>query len=137
MRIQVLRVAPLATHAGVDAAIPLSKMHEQFCPLIEADHDGHEDGRVLSEPGGFGQQQLLELLDDRVDFHERRRGRIPGVRLAGLAGWSLHRAIPGLSGRCEAVGLGRSWRYSVGAIPFPALEACALAVRQCFHAKTH
>ena len=70
--IQVLCIATFATGAGVDAAIPLCKVHEQFRSFIDADNDGHGDGGVLPEPVGFGQEYLLELFDSWIDFHEQR-----------------------------------------------------------------
>jgi len=131
-RIQMPGIPPLATRAGVDTAIPLRKMHEQFRPLIQADHDGHKDGCVLAKPIGFRQQKLLELLDDRFGFHRRRRWRPPRFRRVGRVDRSLHRPVPGLAGRSEAAGFRRSRRGLT--ISFPDWETRVIAVRQCFHA---
>jgi len=76
---QLSRIAALATRAGVDSAIPLREMHEQFCLFTHADHYRHGDGGVLSEPAGFGQEKLFQLLDRRVGFQEWRRSRRPGA----------------------------------------------------------
>lgn len=129
--IQLFGVAPFTTCTGVNAAVPLRKVHEQFRAFIDADHDGHGDRRVLAESVGFGQEQLFELLDGRIGLHARGCGRSSEDRPAGVVGKPIRSFISGPPWPGVVGGLRRSWRLVVGLLPIWAV--CIIPVGQSFH----